>query len=276
MSRENVEIVRRGAVLYSAYLRDQSDDTPLDELIRDFAPDAEIDFSRILPDLPPARGPEAMRAWNKTIAGLFDELRLTHLRFTAVGDAVVAPVTVEGRGRGSGIAVEAAYTYVFRVAGGKVVSAVTYPTEAQAMAAVGVREAGPADEPFLEEMVRLAAGWRDDVPAPMTPDLEPYVRDFGRRPGDHGVLVEGLGAAWVRLLPGGYGFVAEDVPELAIAVAPGHRGAGLGGALLQHVLDEVGAVSLSVGADNPARALYERHGFVKVDERGPAWVMLRA
>ena len=34
-----------------------------------------------------------------------------------------------------------------------------------------------------------------------------------------------------------------------------------------------GAVSLSVEPDNPALALYQRHGFEKVGERGGAWIM---
>ena len=45
-------------------------------------------------------------------------------------------------------------------------------------------------------MVRLAAGWRrrHGRAPPMTEQLEQYVRGFGR-PGDHGVVAEGRGAA---------------------------------------------------------------------------------
>jgi ribosomal protein S18 acetylase RimI-like enzyme/ketosteroid isomerase-like protein len=277
MSRENVEIVRRGAELYSAYLRDQSDESPLDALVADMSPDVEIDFSRILPDLPPTRGTEAMRAWNKTIAGLFDELRLTTLRTVAVGEAVVSTVRLEGRGAGSGAPVDARFSYAFRLSGGKIVAATTYASEAEALAAAGLRAAVADDEPFLTAMVRLAAGWRDDAPAPMTPALERYVRGFGR-PGDRGVVVDGQGAAWLRLLEDGHGFVAPDVPELAMAVVPAARGLGLGGALLARLIAGARghpALSLSVEPGNPALRLYERHGFEKVGESGGAWTMLR-
>ena len=137
-----------------------------------------------------------------------------------------------------------------------------------------IRAATPGDEPFLVEMVRLAVGWRDGAPAPMVPELEKYVRGFGR-PGDHGVVAGGRGAAWCRLIPDGYGFVAEGIPELAVAVVPSERGTGLGRALLERLLAEVGAVSLSVEPDNPALRLYERLGFEKVGEAGGGWVMLR-
>ena len=67
----------------------------------------------------------------------------------------------------------------------------------------------------------------------------------------------------------GYGFVDEQTPELTIAVVPSRRGRGYGAELLTSLLaqakeDGFGAVSLSVEPDNPALALYERHGFEKV------------
>jgi ribosomal protein S18 acetylase RimI-like enzyme len=52
-------------------------------------------------------------------------------------------------------------------------------------------------------------------------------------------------------------------------VVPGREGQGIGSALLARLLAEVEgsapAVSLSVRADNPARRLYARLGFVEVD-----------
>jgi GNAT superfamily N-acetyltransferase len=81
-----------------------------------------------------------------------------------------------------------------------------------------------------------------------------------------------VGAAWVRRLVGegrGYGWVDDATPELAIAVEPGREGQGVGAAMLARLLDDlagtVPAVSLSVRADNPARRLYARLGFVVVE-----------
>jgi ribosomal protein S18 acetylase RimI-like enzyme len=55
-------------------------------------------------------------------------------------------------------------------------------------------------------------------------------------------------------------------------VHPHHRGKGIGGALLDVVEDEAraaqaGHISLTTGSSNPARHLYERHGFEVMSER---------
>jgi GNAT superfamily N-acetyltransferase len=100
-----------------------------------------------------------------------------------------------------------------------------------------------------------------------------YLAGWGRA-GDFGVVAHDqtrhpLGAAWYRLFPAegpGYGFVAPDVPELSIGVLEHARGQGIGGALLATLLQTAQeqryrALSLSVDRRNPARRLYERHGF---------------
>lgn len=57
-----------------------------------------------------------------------------------------------------------------------------------------------------------------------------------------------------------------------IALLPDHRGQGLGSALVQDLLDEAAAASRSmiiyVEKFNPALRLYQRLGFVKVEDRG--------
>jgi HAD superfamily hydrolase (TIGR01509 family) len=152
-----------------------------------------------------------------------------------------------------------------------------------------IREAGPRDEPLLEAMLELAAGWREQgAPPPVAPELRDlYVAGFGRT-GDGGAVAEEVdggpaGAAWFRLFERdrhGYGFVAPDVPELSLAVGPEHRRRGLGRDLLEFALrraEEAGhrEVSLSVEPDNPARRLYERLGFQRVGEGGGAWTLIR-
>lgn len=74
-----------------------------------------------------------------------------------------------------------------------------------------------------------------------------------------------------------YGHVADDIPELWIHVTDTHRNTGLGGRLIDLILQDGRAagwpgVSLSVAADNPARRLYRRKGFT--DQPTPG-VMLR-
>lgn len=146
---------------------------------------------------------------------------------------------------------------------------------------IEIRDARPDDEPFLWEMLGHAAAWRDDDPLPIdelraAPDLAHYVAGWAQA-GDLGVVAlddgEPVGAAWLRTLGAddpGYGFVAADVPELAMGVDPRARDAGVGSALLDTLLDRAWAVglpgvSLSVEEENErARWLYETRGFAGV------------
>ncbi|MBV8762781.1 MAG: ribosomal protein S18-alanine N-acetyltransferase [Deltaproteobacteria bacterium] len=70
-----------------------------------------------------------------------------------------------------------------------------------------------------------------------------------------------------------YWVVPPEMQILAIATSPDHRGRGLGGEMLAHVLAQSAALgcqiaSLEVRAGNaPAIALYERHGFRTVHVR---------
>jgi ribosomal protein S18 acetylase RimI-like enzyme len=144
------------------------------------------------------------------------------------------------------------------------------------MNSVTLREAEAADEPFLWAMLFQAAnmaadGARSPDEAREHPYLAKFVRGWGR-PGDLGVVAEAaglaVGAAWVRHLVGAekdYPAVDDAYPELAVAVLPGRAGQGIGGALLGRLIalarPRFPGIVLSVRADNPARRLYERHGF---------------
>jgi len=123
---------------------------------------------------------------------------------------------------------------------------------------VEVQLATADDRCFLGQMLEEAAGWDE------------YLRR-----GETGAL-------WSRFPADdpGYGFVAEDVPELSIAVLAGWRGRGVGSRLLETVAAAaasrgVGAISLSVETTNPARALYASHGFREVSRAAGALTMLR-
>ena len=92
-----------------------------------------------------------------------------------------------------------------------------------------------------------------------------------------------MGAAWYRTFTEanhGYGFVAEDVPELSIAVIASRRQEGIGRRLLVDLIDAslaqgYTAMSLSVIEENPARSLYESAGFVLIEKHGTSWTMVR-
>ncbi|WP_136518535.1 GNAT family N-acetyltransferase [Cellulomonas telluris] len=155
-----------------------------------------------------------------------------------------------------------------------------------------LRDATPDDADLLVDLLLEAFNWtgearftRNDVLR--DPHTVRYVGGWGR-PGDLGLVAvedgQALGGVWARALPAdepGYGYVADDVPELGLAVLPGARGRGVGSALLAGLLDRARdagwrAVSLSVEDGNAAaRALYERHGFVVVGRNGGSDTMLR-
>jgi len=151
---------------------------------------------------------------------------------------------------------------------------------------VRFRPAGSSDDVVLRRMLTLAATWRDAHPRVANETLladqllARYVVGWPR-PGDVGVVAEGdegraVGAVWYRTFSAdepGFGFVSPMTPELSVAVEPDARGAGIGGALLERIIDEarvrgVHQLSLSVEPDNPAIRLYERRGFTPVSATG--------
>jgi ribosomal protein S18 acetylase RimI-like enzyme len=154
-----------------------------------------------------------------------------------------------------------------------------------------VRTAQRDDVQLLRALLFEAAFWRSNVARPpldealANPELARYVEGFGR-PGDFGLVAEEgaepLGAAWWRHFQAsapGYGFVDEATPELSAAVLPGHRGRGIGTALLRALQHEarhrgIDRLSLSVEQDNPAVALYERLGFRPLNRERNASTMV--
>ena len=72
-------------------------------------------------------------------------------------------------------------------------------------------------------------------------------------------------------------FVAEDIPELGMAVVASQRGRGTGRYLLEALLLRHPVMSLSVDDDNRlAAALYMRLGFVPIGSDATSTIMLRS
>lgn len=156
-----------------------------------------------------------------------------------------------------------------------------------------VRRYAAEDYPFLCAMLVTAACWREETPSrsleellAAKPRLRRYIEQWGRAGDAALVAVAGgrpVGAVWYRLFPEeepGYGFVSASIPEVSVGVVPDGRRQGVGGALLAALIgrtmrDGRAALSLSVSKSNPARHLYEKHGFVQVRDDGDAWVMCR-
>ncbi len=159
------------------------------------------------------------------------------------------------------------------------------------MVDIACRLAGLEDFAFLATMLGEAAVWRPSKPAPTgdqvlaDPRYAMYLTGWPRR-GDYGLVADQggpVGAAWYRTYTEaihGYGFVADDIPELVIAVTASRRRQGIGRRLLtQLIRASVGearpALSLSVNHENPARDLYESVGFVEVERRESGSTLVR-
>ncbi|QFZ92420.2 GNAT family N-acetyltransferase [Synechococcus elongatus] len=130
------------------------------------------------------------------------------------------------------------------------------------------------DQPILWEMLRYAAQEPSVEAVKEQPLLRKYVEQFGRS-GDCGIVAmlkeQAIGAAWLRLWSEqerGLSYLDNQTPELAMAVLPDYRQQGVGTQLLSHLIElatpQFPAISLSVRAENPAIALYERFGFGKI------------
>jgi len=130
------------------------------------------------------------------------------------------------------------------------------------------------DKSIVWEMLRYASHEPSEEAVQNQPFLARYASGWGRA-GDVGcVATKGtasIGAAWLRLWveeDKGFGYISDEIPELAMAVLPNCRGQGIGTRLLMQVLevakDRFPAVSLNVRGDNCVVRLYERAGFIKV------------
>ena len=136
-----------------------------------------------------------------------------------------------------------------------------------------MREAGfrPARRPPLDEALRA-------------PHVAQWLDGWGRD-GDLAIVAVAdgafLGAAWCRRFDQtNFGFVDAATPIVTIAVDEHHRGRGVGKALLAALAAaarDAGspALSLSVGASNPALRLYERVGYQRVGAAPNGQLILR-
>lgn len=128
MSAENVEIVQRafeafnaGQPVYSAFHPALIYHPRSDE-----------------PDPSPHVGRDAYERLGDGFLESFRDLRFDVLKLIDVGDRVIASTMMHGRGAASGVSVEEAYVFVYRLRDGMVVEGWEYRTEREALVAVGL------------------------------------------------------------------------------------------------------------------------------------------
>jgi ketosteroid isomerase-like protein len=133
MSQENVEIVRQA---YEAFnLRD------LDALAELAEPDWVMDWSRSIgPQRGVYQGRAGVEAWIAAISEAFESFEILPLEHVGAGDRIVVPTRVKGRGRGSGVVVDAEGVTLWELERGKVARLTLYGTRREALEAAGLKE----------------------------------------------------------------------------------------------------------------------------------------
>jgi uncharacterized protein len=134
MSERNVEVVRRAFEAYTA--------GDIDAVLRLCADDIVITQAPEVPGVPPQQHGhdgvlEAFGLWPEQ----WDDFRIEIDRVVAdPGDYVVVATRQSGRGKQSGVEVEAQFMFLFTVRGGRIAEWRIFLTETQAMAAAELRQ----------------------------------------------------------------------------------------------------------------------------------------
>jgi ketosteroid isomerase-like protein len=133
MSQENVEVVRQA---YEAFnLRD------LDALAQLTEPAWVMDWSRSIgPQRGVYRGRAGVEEWIAAISEAFESFEILPLEYVGVEDRIVIPTRVKGRGRGSGVVVDAEGATLWELERGKVARLTLYGTRQEALEAAGLVE----------------------------------------------------------------------------------------------------------------------------------------
>lgn len=113
------------------------------------------------------------------------------------------------------------------------------------------------------------------------PDLQVYVKDFGKEKDDICFVAETggevVGAVWVRDMQD-YGHIADGVPSFSISLYKEYRNYGIGTAMMKTMLNELKnrgykRTSLAVQKANYAVKMYKNVGFYVIDENDEEYIM---
>jgi uncharacterized protein len=132
MSQENVEVVRRG---YEAFSRGD-----LDGMVTDVAPTFEYVANVIPGSLGVYRGPEGWKKFLSVFVDEFQDARVEIRELIEAGDQVVASLTMQGRGKQSGVEVRWDVWQLWTLRDGKVVHGEGFTDRDEALEAAGLRE----------------------------------------------------------------------------------------------------------------------------------------
>ena len=137
MSRENVELVRRGYMrLNDAYREGRLDTNFVEEM---WHRDCVLKPAGILPESREMRGHEGVAKFTAAQMEAFDQMTAEPDEFIEAADKVVVPFRFGGVARHSGIPIEFSVVHVWTVRDGKVARLDMYRTKAEALEAAGLR-----------------------------------------------------------------------------------------------------------------------------------------
>lgn len=149
-----------------------------------------------------------------------------------------------------------------------------------------IRPAGPSEYHLLEDFLYEAIFVPEGMDPPdrsilSAPELQIYIRDFGKYPDDRCLFAETdghiAGAVWTRIMKD-YGHLDDETPSFAIALYPEYRGRGIGTELMRRMiamLKDAGykKASLSVQKENFAVKMYLDTGFRIISENDEEYLM---
>lgn len=154
-----------------------------------------------------------------------------------------------------------------------------------------IRGIRPSEIPFMENIMYEAIYHPDPMkPYPKDviylPQVRVYWDNWGTGTDDHCLVAivndKIVGAVWIRTFHNelkGCGYIDEQTPEIAIALFEAYRGKGIGTQMMEQMIvlmksKGYAQVSLSITKGNPAVRLYERLGFLTIDENEEDYIML--
>lgn len=114
------------------------------------------------------------------------------------------------------------------------------------------------------------------------PELQVYVKDFGKQKGDNCLVADlggkVVGAVWTRIMDD-YGHIDDETPSFAISVHKEYRQQGIGSRLMVKMLELLkwqgySFASLAVQKENYALKLYRDIGFETVSENDTEYIMV--
>jgi len=156
-----------------------------------------------------------------------------------------------------------------------------------------LRESQNSDIAFLREMLYEAVFWRASDNKPSFeeglsyPGVSNALEDWGNREGDIAVVATvdstPVGVAMYRYWNDSNsirGYFEEDTPVLVIGVHDDYRHQGIGGKMIQWLIQyaskhSISKISLCVSKDNYAINLYRQQGFQEHIDTGDSFIMVR-